>query len=57
LRTAITDEQRQEFGSLVEGTIRRIDFADFLCTVASALPKILAAVVRMWEFVLENSKL
>ena len=30
LRTTISDEQRQEFGHLVEGTIRRIDSADFL---------------------------
>ena len=30
LRTTISDEQRQEFGHLVEDTIRRIDSADFL---------------------------
>jgi hypothetical protein len=30
LRTTITDEQRQEFGHLVEGTIRRIESADLL---------------------------
>jgi PD-(D/E)XK nuclease superfamily len=30
LRTTITDEQRQEFGHLVGGTIRRIESADFL---------------------------
>ena len=30
LRTTITEEQRQEFGHLVEGTIRRIQSADFL---------------------------
>jgi hypothetical protein len=30
LRTTITDEQRAEFGHLVEGTIRRIESADFL---------------------------
>jgi hypothetical protein len=29
LRTTITEEQRQEFGSLVEGTILRIESADF----------------------------
>src|SRR6266566_8730052 len=29
LRTTITNEQRQEFGRLVEGTIRRIESADF----------------------------
>ena len=29
LRTTITQEQRQEFGRLVEGTIRRIELADF----------------------------
>ena len=30
LCTTITEEQRQEFGRLVEGTIRRIESADFL---------------------------
>jgi hypothetical protein len=30
LRTTITDEQREEFGDLVENTIRRIESADFL---------------------------
>jgi hypothetical protein len=30
LRTTITDEQREEFGHLVEATIRRIESADFL---------------------------
>jgi CRISPR/Cas system-associated exonuclease Cas4 (RecB family) len=30
LRTTITEEQRQEFGRVVEGTIRRIESADFL---------------------------
>ena len=30
LRTTITDEQRQEFGQLVEDTIRRIQSAEFL---------------------------
>ena len=30
LRTTITDEQRQEFGQLVEDTIRRIESAEFL---------------------------
>ena len=30
LRTTITDEQREEFGRLVEDTIRRIESADFL---------------------------
>jgi hypothetical protein len=30
LRTIITDAQREEFGHLVEDTIRRIEAADFL---------------------------
>src|ERR1035437_1624725 len=30
LRTTITEEQRQEFGRLMEGTVRRIESADFL---------------------------
>jgi hypothetical protein len=29
LRTTITDEQREDFGRLVEGTVRRIESADF----------------------------
>jgi hypothetical protein len=29
LRTTITDEQRQEFGQLVEDTVRRIESAEF----------------------------
>jgi hypothetical protein len=29
-RTIITDEQREDFGRLVESTIRRIESADFL---------------------------
>src|ERR1700681_3293721 len=39
LRTTITDEQREEFGHLVLGTIRRIESADFLRTVAFAFLK------------------
>lgn len=30
LQTTITDEQRKEFGLLVESTIRRIESAEFL---------------------------
>jgi hypothetical protein len=30
LRTTITDEQRQEFGHLVDSTVHRIESADFL---------------------------
>ena len=30
LRTTITDEQRREFGQLVEDTVRRIESAQFL---------------------------
>jgi hypothetical protein len=30
LRTTISDEQRQEFGYLVEDTVRRIESAEFL---------------------------
>ena len=39
LRTTITDEQRQEFGRLVEGTIRRIESADFLPHIGIRFPQ------------------
>jgi len=35
LRTTITEPQRQQFGRLVEDTIRRMDSAEFLCYVPS----------------------
>jgi hypothetical protein len=56
LRTIITDEQRQEFGHLVEGTIRRIESADFFRTVASVFRRIPVAAVRMWAFVLGSRR-
>jgi hypothetical protein len=57
LRTTITDEQRQEFGHLVEDTIRRIESADSFCrTAASAFRRIPAAAVPMWDFVLESRR-
>ena len=39
LRTTITDEQRNEFGQLVDDTVRRIEAAQFLPTAASAFPR------------------
>ena len=56
LRTTITEEQRQEFGRLVEGTVRRIESADFPPTVASVFPRTPAAPARMWACVLESRK-
>ena len=56
LHTTITEEQRQEFGWLVEGTIRRIESADFRHTVASAFPRTLVAVALMWASVLGSRK-
>jgi hypothetical protein len=40
LKTTITEKQREEFGRLVEDTIRRIESAEFLPTVESAFPRI-----------------
>ena len=53
LRTTITDEQREEFGRLVEGTIRRIESADF---PAHRGPRIPATAVRMWASVWESRR-
>jgi hypothetical protein len=39
LRTTITEEQRQEFGRLVEGTIRRIESADFFPHSGNRFPQ------------------
>ena len=39
LRTTITEEQREEFGRLVEGTIRRIESADFPAHSAIRFPQ------------------
>ena len=56
LRTTISDEQRQEFGSLVEGTIRRIESADFLPHSGIRFPRTPAPPVRTWGSVLESRK-
>jgi hypothetical protein len=37
--TTITDEQRTEFGQLVDVTVRQIEAAQFSPTVASAFPR------------------
>jgi len=39
LRTTITDEQRKEFGQLVESTIARIESAQFLPHSGSRVPQ------------------
>ena len=51
LRTIITDEQRQEFGHLVEDTIRRIKPRSSCHTAASAFRKTLASLVPTLDFV------
>jgi hypothetical protein len=52
----VTDEQREEFGRLVEGTIRRIESKDFLPHSGIAFPRIPAAAVRTSGFALESRK-
>jgi hypothetical protein len=47
LRTTITDEQRDEFGCLVEDTVRGIESAQFLPHVAFASRKIPAAAIHI----------
>jgi hypothetical protein len=47
LRTTITDQQRQEFGQLVESTIRRIASTDFLPHRGIRFPRTLAAAARV----------
>ena len=56
LRTTITDEQREEFGRLVEGTIRRIESADFLPHSGIRFPQNPCSSCRMLAFVLERRK-
>ena len=50
LRTTITDEQRHEFGRLVEDTIRRINPPSSCPTAAYAFRRIRAVVVPTWGF-------
>ena len=50
LRTTITDEQREEFGHLVEDTIGESSPPSSCPTAASAFPRTPAAAVRMWDF-------
>ena len=56
LRTTISDEQRQEFGRLVEDTIRRIESAEFLPHSGIRFPRIRAAPVPTLGFVLESRR-
>jgi hypothetical protein len=48
LQTTITDERRREFGEIVEDTIRRIESAQFLPTLAFAFPRTRAAPALTW---------
>lgn len=48
LRTRISDEQRDEFGHLVESTIRRIESADFLPHSGVRFPQNLVSAAPMW---------
>ena len=56
LRTTITDEQREEFGRLVEDTVRRIESAQFLPHSGIRFPQNPATTVPMWDFVWESRK-
>ena len=57
LRTTITDEQRQEFGHLVEDTIRRIESARVPAPQWYPLSRrIPAAAVRTWDCAWENRR-
>jgi hypothetical protein len=51
LRTTISDQQREEFGRLVESTIRRTESTEFLPHSGIRFPKIRAAVARTSAFV------
>jgi hypothetical protein len=51
LHTTITDEQRQEFGHLVEDTIGRIESAEFLPTAVFDFPRTPVAVAPTWDSV------
>ena len=56
LRTTITDEQRQEFGHLVDDTVRGLNPQNSCRTVGSASPRTRAAHAPMLGFVLGNSR-
>ena len=58
LRTTITDEQREEFGALVEDTVRRIEVRPSSCpTAASAFPRIPVRVVLIIGLCLDKQEL
>ena len=46
LKTTITEEQRREFGRLVEDTVQRIEACQFMPTVASAFRRTHAPAAR-----------
>ena len=55
LRTTITDEQRQEFGHLVDDTIRQIESAQFLPHSGIRFPQNACSSAPIWDFALGNS--
>jgi hypothetical protein len=56
LRTVISDEQREEFGHVVQDTIGRMNPRNSCRTVASAFRRIPAAVAPMWDSVSESRR-
>ena len=54
LRTTITEKQRQEFGHLVEDTVRESSRPSFCPTAAFAFPRTLVPAARMSGFVLQG---
>ncbi len=56
LHTTITDEQRQEFGRLVESTIHRIESADFLPHSGIRFPQNPCNTCPMWASVWESKR-
>jgi hypothetical protein len=53
-RTTISDEQREEFGRLVDDTIRQIESASSSRTVESGSHRIPAPVAHTWAFAWDN---
>ena len=56
LQTSIADEQRSEFGRLIEDTIRRIESADSYLTAVSVFPRTPAAVALTSGLCLDGEK-
>jgi hypothetical protein len=48
LKTSISEDQRREFGRLVETSVSQIEAGQFVSTVASAFPKTVALAAAIW---------